>query len=118
MPGFVPSRRELLLLYAYWAEEKLDLEFFRWCNHQVISCDLRSEAFAALRMGRIEEALGDDPALEATIQDVETKYSANIKPLVWKVFSGKATEEEKRLEAMDHARSLGIDSTQGAETSS
>ena len=113
--GFVPSRRELLVLYAYWEKTKLDSEFFWFAYEHVGSTERRIRAFASLRMARIEEALGDDPALEATIQEVETKFSANIPPLVWKVFTGRATEKERReFEAMDNPTSAGTDWTQDA----
>ena len=101
VPAFVPTRHELLLLYAHWAETKLDIEFSNFFFMQGCSRNMRIRPFARRRMVRIEEALGDDPALEAAIQEVETEFSATVSPLAWKVFTGKATEAEKReCEAM------------------
>ena len=101
VPAFVPTRHELLLLYAHWAETKLHIEFSNFFFMQGCSRNMRIRPFASRRMVRIEEALGDDPALEAAMQEVEKKFSATVSPLAWKVFTGKATEAERlECEAM------------------
>ena len=73
-------------------QKNINIEFGWWCYQSVGSSEMRIITFAARRMRRIREALGDDPALEATFQEVVTRYSASIPLRTWKEFTGQATE--------------------------
>jgi hypothetical protein len=60
MPGYVPTKHELLLLARHWAEERTDIARF-WSDYgQVGSEDMRMDLYASHRLGRISDQVGEE----------------------------------------------------------
>ncbi len=94
VPEFTVSRHELLVLLKYWAEIEVDNSFFPFCCQQSGSDWSRKRAFAGKRVSRIAEALGDDKLVKEALDQVHEAYAKEQDGLAWKVFTGKATEQE------------------------
>ncbi len=96
VPEFTASRHELLVLLKYWAEIDLGIEFDWFFNEQVGSSESRRRAFAARRVDRIAEALADEEAVCAALDEVHDAYGKKQDGLAWKVFTKKASADEER----------------------
>ncbi len=96
VPEFTVSRHELLVLLKYWAEIEVDNSFFPFCCQQSGSDWSRKRAFAGKRVYRIAEALGDDKLVKEALDQVHEAYAKEQDGLAWKVFTGKATEQEEQ----------------------
>ncbi len=96
VPEFTASRYELLVLLKHWAEIRLDIEFYWFLYEQPGSSDSRKAAFAGSRITRIAEALADEEAVCAALDEVHDAYGKKQDGLAWKVFTKKASADEER----------------------
>ena len=60
VPDFAPTRHELIQIVKYWAKKRLDNAWFFFLTSQTGSTEWRINLFAARRIYRIEEILGED----------------------------------------------------------
>ena len=60
IPGFVPTRHELLLLTHHWEKKAIGIEMFWFTYGQVGSSDMRIQPYARLPVNRIMDLLGDE----------------------------------------------------------
>jgi len=92
MPGFVPTRHELIQLVKYWATLDLDKQFYFFLYSQTGSNDSRRGAFARRRISRIAAIRGEEEVRKA-IEEAEQKYRETIDPRAWSIFQDGTPEE-------------------------
>jgi hypothetical protein len=92
MPGFVPTRHELIQLVKYWATLDLDKQFYFFLYTQTGSDDRRRGAFARRRICRIAAILGEEEVRKA-IEEAEQEYSKKTYPRAWSIFKDGTLEE-------------------------
>jgi hypothetical protein len=91
MPGFVPTRHELIQLVKYWATLELDKQFYFFLYTQTGSDDRRRGAFARRRICRIAAILGEE--VRKAIEEAEQEYSKKTAPRAWSIFKDGTPEE-------------------------
>jgi hypothetical protein len=95
MPGFVPTRHELIELAKYWTGVTLDIQYEWFIDQQVGSSDRRIESFARRRVSRIARLLGDEAVTKA-ITAVEEQLGKKFgNPKYWDIFLRDTPEEHK-----------------------
>lgn len=93
MPGFVPTRHELIQLVKYWATLDLDQQFYFFLYTQTGSDDRRRGAFARRRISRIATILGEEEVQKA-MQEAQREYSKKIDPRAWSIFMDGTPEQQ------------------------
>ena len=77
VPGFVPTRGELIQIVKYWANVELNLNYYMFFHSTTGSDLLRQTSFAQRRIGRIAKILGEDEVRKA-IDGVYTKFEKDL----------------------------------------
>jgi hypothetical protein len=93
MPGFVPTRHEMIQLVKYWATLDLDQQFYFFLYTQTGSDDRRRGEFARRRICRIAAILGEEEVRKA-ILEAEQEYRKTIDPRAWSIFKDGTPEEQ------------------------
>ncbi len=107
MRGFSVTRAELLVLLKHWKEISLDMEFTDFWS--AVSGNRGYLSYVNHRVGRIAEALGDDKLVKEALGQVHEAYAKEHDGLAWKVFTGKATEQEGEELRLCQAKMQGCD---------
>ncbi len=101
--GFTPTRHELIQLVKFWAEEKIDLEYFYFLYAQTGSTEIRLGPFASSN-NHLVQILGEDE-VNRVIDEVHAKFKRerNISDREWDIFRnalqrGEEIREEIRRE--------------------
>ncbi len=102
VPEFTATRYELLVLLKHWAETGIHMGYRQFLFEYSGSSDSRLAAFSWRRVDRIAAALADDEAVRAALDEVHDAYGKKSDVLAWKVYTGKATEQEKRQLCQEH----------------
>ena len=106
VPGFVASRAELLVLVKYWFEIWLDVLFDHVFDQMLSrSTQRRFFRFAARRLNRIADALGDEDAFWTAIDGVLQEYAKRKDPRAWQDLADWLLERYIHLPFCDH---LGV----------
>ena len=84
VPEFKPTRAELLELIKHWELIFLDTKFFVFWSHEIGSTEKRLGIYAARRVNRIIELLGDD-AVKA-VQEVRKNFAERVGSPSWEDF--------------------------------
>jgi hypothetical protein len=85
VPGFVPTRHELIELVKYWYGRWLGNDYFYFLTGQTGSTENRENPFAARRIDRIQTVLGQE-TVDRAIAAVMAKFSEGIAPETWNIF--------------------------------
>ena len=108
VPGYTASRYELLVLLKHWAKIQLDTRFDGFLDDHWCSRDQYQHVFASDRITQIVEALADEESVCAAIKKMEEAYVKENDGLAWKVFTQKASADEKRqFRRVQHKRLSG-----------
>jgi hypothetical protein len=106
VPGFVASRAELLVLVKYWFEIWLDVLFSHVFDQMLSrSTQRRVFRFAARRLNRIADALGDEDGFWTAIDGVLQEYAGRKDPLAREDLADWLRERYIHLPFCDH---LGV----------
>ncbi len=108
VPGYTASRYELLVLLKHWATFRLDIRFDGFLDEVWGRYEQYWYVFADSRITRIAEALADEESVRAALDEVYDAYSKKY-GLAWKVFTGKATEQERQEFRQEQEQVLGGD---------
>jgi len=92
MPGFAPTRYELLQLVKHWAMQILEVEFFFFCYQQAGSEDIRRMPFAERRIDRIAAHVGKADVKEAC-DEAKATFAQHIDPETWRIFTSGTPAE-------------------------
>jgi hypothetical protein len=84
VPGFIPTRAELVELAKHYESIFLDRSFFLFRTRQIGSTDLRLAPFAERRVARIIDLVGVDAA--EAVQQVRDEFASRVGACVWKRF--------------------------------
>jgi len=95
VPGFVPTKNEVLQLVQYWATEIIDLHFFYFLYGQSGSEESRTLYFAHRRLDTISQLIGEEEVTKACKQ-AEQVFGQGVDQQAWKIFK-EGTQEEKEL---------------------
>ncbi len=96
VPDFTATRYELLVILKHWAEIGIHMGFRQFLFQYGGSSDSRLVAFSWRRVDRIAEALADEEAVCAALDEVHDAYGKKQDGLAWKVFTKKASADEER----------------------
>ena len=96
VPDFTATRYELLVILKHWAEIGIHMGFRQFLFQYGGSSDSRLVAFSWRRVDRIAEALADEEAVRAALDEVHDAYGKKQDGLAWKVFTKKASADEER----------------------
>lgn len=95
VPGFVPTKNEILQLVRYWATEIIDLDFSFFLHGATGSSEWRTREFANRRLNTISELIGQQEVTTAVEQATET-FARRVDARAWKVFwEGTKGEQEE-----------------------
>lgn len=101
--GFVPTRHELLLLVRHWYRTKLDNTWFYFISGQGSSRAIRENYFAAQRINRVCELLGDDE-VDRVIADEKAAFSKEVDPEEWNIFLHGDAEQWSAVAEKTHQK--------------
>ena len=96
VPEFTATRYELFVLLKHWAETGIHMGYRQFLFEYSGSSDSRLAAFSWRRVDRIAEALADEEAVCAALDEVHDAYGKKQDGLAWKVFTKKASADEER----------------------
>jgi hypothetical protein len=103
IPGFIPTKNELLQTMKYWASRRLENDWFFFNTGNTGSSEWRLEVFASRRISQIASIIGEEDTCQA-IDEVYAEFreseSDNMK--LWQIFrKGTKAEWDKVLEEYD-----------------
>ena len=75
MPGYVPTREELVHLVRYWYEQILDINWLYFTDRTIWGSDHRRRVYANARIKELTAVLSD-VAVEKAIAVVENDFKA------------------------------------------
>jgi len=97
VPGYVPTRHELLPLVKYWYRRILDNDFFRFQYGGSGSTEQRIARFAPRRSRRAARAIGQE-AVDQAIKEVRTQFKAEVKDdRLWDIYENGTSEQWKAV---------------------
>src|SRR5712692_10702040 len=85
VPGFVPTKNEVLQLVQYWATEIIDLDFDYFLDGQSGSQEWRTSHFAHRRLNRISQLLGEEEVTKAC-KEAGQVFGQGVDQQAWKIF--------------------------------
>ena len=97
MPEFVPTRYELIQLAKYWANIAIDLNFYCFVMGGEGTSDLRLQAFAKRRVGRIGKILGTEE-INKIVDQAHEEYGRKQDPRAWAIFTNGTPEEKEAFQ--------------------
>src|SRR5579863_7589136 len=65
VPGFVPTKNELLQLVRYWATEIIDVDWFHFAYASTGPSEWRTREFANRRLNTISQFIGEEEVKKA-----------------------------------------------------
>lgn len=83
VPGFSPTKAELLILARHWEHTFLDRAYFTFTHRQIGSTEMRLVQFAERRVQRVINLLGEE-AIRA-VQEARDEFAKN-NPVSWNAF--------------------------------
>ena len=86
VPGYMPTKAELLELVKYWESTFLNTEYYVFATGQYGGTEMRLSPYAERRVDRILELLGDD-AIKA-VCEIRFGFAKGVGPRLWKQFCG------------------------------
>ena len=95
VPGFVPTKNEVLQLVQYWATEIIDIDFDYFLYGQSGSQEWRTSHFAHRRLSTISQLIGEEEVTKACKQ-AEQVFGRGEDQQAWKIFK-EGTQKEKEL---------------------
>jgi hypothetical protein len=106
LPGFVPTKNELLQLVRYWAMEIIDLDFAFFLYDCTGSSEWRNREFANRRLNAISRVIGREEVTK-TFREAEQAFSKGVDQKAWKIFMEGTKEEQERLQEEIQERIAG-----------
>jgi len=97
VPGFVPTKNEILQLVRYWATEIIDLDFSFFLHGATGSSEWRTREFANRRLNTISKLIGQQEVTTAVEQATET-FAKRVDARAWKVFWEGTKEEQEEFQ--------------------
>ncbi len=85
VPGFVPTREELLQLVRYWWRTIREIEWCDFLFDEADSSSLRARFYASRRIDRIVDLLGAS-TVQNVIKEVEVEFSKDKNLKYWRIF--------------------------------
>lgn len=85
LTDFIPTRQEIEVIAAHWANVRLDLELFYWEFQTTGSTEWRMMEFANRRLHRARQILGDE-SYDRVWQQVECEAQQSLGSDVWQSF--------------------------------
>ena len=96
LPGFVPTKNELLQLVHYWAMEFIDLNFTFFLYDCTGSSEWRNREFAHRRLNAISRVIGREEVTK-TFREAEQTFGKGVDQKAWKIFM-EGTKEGTSVE--------------------
>jgi hypothetical protein len=96
LPGFVPTKNELLQLVHYWAMEIIDLDFTFFLYDCTGSSEWRNREFANRRLNAISRVIGREEVTK-TFREAEQAFAKGVDQKAWKIFMEGTKEEQERF---------------------
>jgi hypothetical protein len=93
VPGFEPTRYELIQLVKYWATLELGHLFGFSLHGQTGSDERHRHTFAGRRITRIATILGEEEVGKA-VEEAESEFSKKVDPRAWAIFKNGTPEEQ------------------------
>jgi hypothetical protein len=97
VPGFVPTKNEILQLVRYWATEIIGLDFSFFLYGATGSSEWRTREFANRRLNTISKLIGQQEVTTAVEQARET-FAKRVDARTWKVFWEGTKEEQEEFQ--------------------
>jgi hypothetical protein len=97
VPGFVPTKNEILQLVRYWATEIIGLDFSFFLYGATGSSEWRTREFANRRLKTISKLIGQQEVTTAVEQARET-FAKRVDARAWKVFWEGTKEEQEEFQ--------------------
>ena len=94
---FIPTRNELIQLVKYWAEVKIDLNYFMFLYQQTGSDWRRETSFAGFRIGRIAKIIGEDEVNKA-IDEAYTEFGEKQDKRYWDIYLNGSEEQQNEIQ--------------------
>ena len=96
VPGFVPTRHELIQLVEHWAWVRLNTIFKVFQTAVIGSTDMRKVSFAEERIRSIELLLGEEE-VNRVIAQVESEFGEKVDKRVWEIFLHGSKEQREAV---------------------
>ncbi len=96
VPGFVPTRHELIHLVEHWAEVRLSTIFKVFGTGVIGSTDTCKVSFAEERIRSIELLLGEEE-VNRVIAQVESEFGEKVDKRVWEIFLHGSKEQREAV---------------------
>ena len=106
VPGFVPTKHELLRIVRYWATEIIDLDFRYFLYTCTGSSEWRTREFANRRLSKIASFVGAEEVRKA-FSEAEETYARNVGERPWRIFKEGTAEEQQRYQEEVQERLAG-----------
>ena len=101
VPGFAPTRHELMWLAKYWIDEIIEIRWFHFCHQQSGSTEIRLESFAERRLNRIAAAIGD-AEVKTIVDGAWKEFGEGQACGLWDIFlNGDPTQRNQVAEEMN-----------------
>jgi len=114
IPGFVPTRHELIRLVKYWATVEIELDFDCFVYQCTGSSEIRRGPFASRRIARIAEALGEEEVAKA-VREAHSEFAKGIDPRTWNIFLNGTPEEQQKFQDEIQREMCGVETAEAAE---
>ena len=94
IPGFVPIKEELISLVEFWAEQKIDMQYFMFWTGEWAYSWQQTINQAHHRINQIGHILGKDEVIRAIVEvHAKFKKEENISDREWDIYWNGTTEQ-------------------------
>jgi len=100
VPEFVPTRHELIQIAKYWIFVDLDIHFSCWLLAGSGSTEAWTSMFAARRLGRITQLLGEDVVQKAVDEAWEEFGRKCDSPELWRIWREGTREDLQAVSSL------------------
>jgi len=96
VPGFVPTRHELIHLVEHWAEVRLSTIFKVFKTDVIGSTDIRKVPYSEERIRSIELLLGEEE-VNKIVARVEIEFGEKVDKRTWDIFLHGSKEQREAV---------------------